>query len=114
MAIQPLLQQYVLNPVGLIAISSIIPVIIFYLTRPEPERKVMPSMEFFKEDERRSKLRNALKKLQNNILLLINILTIILLSLGIAGLYLQEQGEERTVINRFQCRGITQKQFQLF
>ena len=98
MAIQSLLQQYVLNPVGLIAISGIIPIIIFYLRRPEPERKVMPSMEFFQEDERRSKLRNALKKLQNNILLLINILAIMLLALGIAGLYLQEQGEERTVI----------------
>jgi len=98
MAIQQILRQYVLNPVGLIAVLGILPVIIFYLTRPEPERKVMPSMEFFQQDERKGRLRNALRKLQNNILLLINLVFILLLSLGIAGFYLQQQGDERTVI----------------
>lgn len=98
MAIQQLLQQYFLNPVGLLGILGLLPLIIFYLTRPEPERKVMPSMEFFQEDERRSKLRDALRKLQNNIVLVLNVLSILLLSLGIAGLYLQIQGQDETVI----------------
>ena len=98
MAIQQILQNIFLNPLGLLGILGLLPLAIFYLTRPEPERKVMPSMEFFQQDERRSRLQNALTKLQNNIILLINILSILLLAVGIAGLYLESQGAERTVI----------------
>lgn len=98
MAIQQILQNLFLNPLGLLGILGLLPLIIFYLTRPEPERKVMPSMEFFQQDERRSRLQNALRKIQNNVILLLNILSILLLSIGIAGLYLQSQGSEKTVI----------------
>jgi hypothetical protein len=98
MAIQQILQNIFLNPLGLLGILGLLPLIVFYLTRPEPERKVMPSMEFFQQDERRSRLQNAFRKLQNNIILLLNILSIIVLSIGVAGLYLESQGAESSVI----------------
>ncbi|MFP4038174.1 MAG: vWA domain-containing protein [Candidatus Nanohaloarchaea archaeon] len=98
MPVQQILQNFFLNPLGLAALTATVPIIIFYLTRPEPEKKVMPSMEFFQQDERKSRLKNALRKLQNNLLLLTNLFFILLLSLGAAGLYLQNHGEQESVI----------------
>lgn len=98
MPIQQILSSYLLNPLGLLALLGIIPIIILYLTRPEPEKKVMPSMQFFQQKERQSKLQKALKMLKTNLILLINILVIGFIALGLAGLYLEGAGSEETVI----------------
>lgn len=93
-----ILSEYFLNPVGLIALAALIPLIIFYLTRPKPERKVMPSMKFFNKEKNRSRIQNALRKLRSNLLLLINILALILMSSAVAGLYLQGSTEGKSVV----------------
>ena len=93
-----LLQNFFLNPIGLLALLGVIPVIIFYLTRPEPDRKVMPSMEFFSEDEKDSMLQSAIKKLKSNLILLINIFMIVLMASAIASFYLQGSGQEESVV----------------
>lgn len=92
------LQDFFLNPLGFIALLSLIPLIIFYLTRPEPERKIMPSMEFFAEEERESMLQNAIKTLKSNLILLINIFAILLMTSAVAGLYLEGSGQESSVV----------------
>lgn len=93
-----LIQNFFLNPSGLLALLGIIPIIIFYLTRPEPDRKVMPSMKFFSEDEKDSMLQSAIKKLKSNLILLINIFMIVLMASAIAGMYLEGSGQEQSVV----------------
>ncbi len=93
-----LFQNFFLNPIGFLALLAIIPLIIFYLTRPEPERKIMPSMEFFAEEERESMLQNAIKTLKSNLILLINIFAVILMTSAIAGLYFEGSGQENSVV----------------
>ena len=93
-----LLQNFFLNPIGLLALLGVIPVIIFYLTRPEPDRKVMPSMEFFSENEKDSMLQSAIKKLKSNLILLINIFMIVLMASAIASMYLQGSGQDQSVV----------------
>ena len=92
------LQGFFLNPLGLLALFALIPLLIFYLTRPEPERKVMPSMEFFSEDQEDSMLQNAIKKLSSNLILLINIFALILMTAAVAGLYFEGSGQEKSVV----------------
>jgi hypothetical protein len=93
-----ILPEYFLNPIGLIALAALIPLIIFYLTRPKPKRKVMPSMKFFNKEKNRSRIQNALRKLRSNLLLIINILALVLMSSAIAGLYLQGSTEGKSVV----------------
>ena len=92
------LQNFFLNPIGFTALLSLIPLIIFYLTRPEPDRKVMPSMEFFSQEEKESMLQSAIKTLKSNLILLINILAILMMTSAVAGLYLQGSGQESSVV----------------
>ncbi|MFO7794402.1 MAG: BatA and WFA domain-containing protein [Candidatus Nanohaloarchaea archaeon] len=97
-SITSFLQNFFLNPLGFTALLALIPLIIFYLTRPEPERKVMPSMEFFSQEERESMLQNAIKTLKSNLILLINIFAIILMTSAVAGLYMEGSGQESSVV----------------
>ncbi len=97
-SITALLQNLFLNPLGIVALLSLIPLIIFYLTRPEPERRVMPSMEFFAEEEKESMLQNAIKFLKSNLILLINIFAVVLMTSAVAGLYLEGSGQESSVV----------------
>lgn len=98
MAIEQILSSYLLNPIGLLALAGIIPIIIFYLTRPEPEKKVIPSMQFFQEKEEQTQLQKALNMIKSNIILILNILAITLFALGLAGLYAEGTGTDQTVI----------------
>ena len=92
------LQNFFLNPIGFTALLSLIPLIIFYLTRPEPDRKVMPSMEFFSQEEKESMLQSAVKTLKSNLILLINILAILMMTSAVAGFFLQGYGQESSVV----------------
>lgn len=89
--LQPAIQQlsnYLLNPLGLAALLALIPLIIFYLMRPSPEEKVMPSMKFFQQDRKSGRLRKALRILQRNFMLLLHILMIAALAAAIANPYI--------------------------
>ena len=93
-----ILSQYFLNPLGLLALTGVLVVVILYLTRPKPEKKIMPSMKFFQEKEKNSKLRKAFRNLKSNIILLLNILIVSVASMALAGFYLEGPGADNTVI----------------
>ncbi len=73
--LQPL-QQWFLNPIGALALLAFIPLLLFYLMKPEPDERVMPSMTFFMEEERSGRIQQALRTLQRNLVLLLHILFI--------------------------------------
>ncbi|MDY6768979.1 MAG: BatA domain-containing protein, partial [Candidatus Nanohaloarchaea archaeon] len=85
--VSPFLQQYFLTPIGLIALLALIPLILFYLMRPDPEERMMPSMQFFMEEERSGRMQNAIRMLQRNLVLLLHVLFIGLLAAALAGPY---------------------------
>ncbi|MFB6181156.1 MAG: BatA domain-containing protein [Candidatus Nanohalobium sp.] len=79
--------NYFLNPVGLAALAALVPLITFYLIKPEPEEKVMPSMQFFMEEEEKGKIQQALRRIKKNLMLLLHLLMILLFTAAIAQLY---------------------------
>lgn len=89
----PFLSQYFLNPIGLLGLLGLLPLIAFYFFRPEPEERVMPSMAFFMEDEKKGKLDRAIEKLMKNLLLILHILMIMGIAAALAQLYVP--GESR-------------------
>ncbi|MFB6180976.1 MAG: BatA and WFA domain-containing protein [Candidatus Nanohalobium sp.] len=94
-----ILSNYFLNPAGLAALTALIPLIIFYLMRPSPQEKIMPSMKFFQEDKKPGKLQKALKVLQRNFMLILHILVVVMLALAIANPYINaEKSPEKSVI----------------
>jgi hypothetical protein len=88
------LQQNLVNPVGLLAALALIPLIIFYLIRPKPEKEIMPSMTFFNKEEKDGKARNALKLLQRNKMLLLHILFVLIATAAIANPLIDGLGTE--------------------
>ncbi|PSH00696.1 MAG: hypothetical protein BRC30_02185 [Nanohaloarchaea archaeon SW_7_46_7] len=100
--LEPVIQQlsnFFLNPLGLAALLGLLPLVIFYLVRPSPEEKVMPSMKFFQKDKKSGKLQKALKVLQRNMMLLLHVIMIAGLAAAIANLYIMgEQRPENAVI----------------
>lgn len=79
-----LASQHFLNPIGLLALLGLIPLIIFYLIKPKPEEHVMPSMMFFMKDRSKGKVSQAIKTLMRNLLLLLHILFVVGLAAAIA------------------------------
>ena len=89
------------NPLGLLALASIIPLIILYLLRPKTIDLNIPSLLFIlKREEQRSKLSLLFRRLIRDPLFLIQLLVLILLSLAIAGPYIIDEkvSGEHTVI----------------
>lgn len=82
-----------LNPIGLLGLLGLVPLIVFYLMKPEPEERIMPSMAFFMSKEKSGKMEQALSKLMKNLLLLFHILMIIGFTAALAQLYFM--GESR-------------------
>jgi hypothetical protein len=78
------LQQNFVSPIGLTALLALIPLIIFYLVKPKPQKEVMPSMAFFTEEQKSGKIKSALERLRRNRMLLLHIFLISLLGLAIA------------------------------
>jgi len=79
-----LVSQHFLNPVGLLALLGLIPLIIFYLIKPKPEEQIMPSMMFFMKHQSKGKVSQAFRTLMRNLLLLLHILLIVGLAAAIA------------------------------
>lgn len=78
------LEQYFLNPYGLLALLGLIPLLAFYFFKPEPEERVMPSMQFFTEDQDSGSISRVFDRLMKNILLILHILAILGLAAAIA------------------------------
>jgi hypothetical protein len=80
------------NPLALVALSSVIPLIILYLLRPRTIDLKIPSLIFFvKREQQRNKLSLLLRKLIRDPLFFIQLLVLILLSLAMAGPFMLEE-----------------------
>ena len=80
------------NPLGLLALASIIPLIILYLLRPRTMDVNVPSLLFFlKRQQQRNKLSRLLQKIIRDPMFLIQLLILILLSTAIAAPYILEE-----------------------
>lgn len=80
-----ILTSYFSNPIWLLGLLGLIPLIIFYLIKPEPEEKVMPSMVFFMEKKEGGMIENALRKLRQNFFLLFHIILLTGFTVAMAG-----------------------------
>lgn len=80
------------NPLALIALLSVIPLIIIYMLRPRPKVFAIPSLMFVLKLEReRKRVYASLTKIVQDPLFLIQLLMLILLSIGAAGYYYTSQ-----------------------
>ncbi|AAM30070.1 vWA domain-containing protein [Methanosarcina mazei] len=76
------------NPLALAALLSVIPLIIIYMLRPKPAVLSIPSLMFvLKLDRERKRVYASLTKVVRDPLFLIQLLMLILLSIGAAGYY---------------------------
>lgn len=102
MQIQSILQQasnYFLEPWALVLLAGIVPLVIFYLVKPKPEEVMLPSLRFFAEDRKNTRIRSALRLLRRNAFLLLHMLIITGLALAAAQPYMDAEVEaEKTVL----------------
>ena len=82
--IPEVVQQNFVGPLGLTALLSLIPLIIFYLVKPKPVTEVMPSMAFLQENKNKGRIRNALNKLKMNKLFFLHFLFVLVAAAAIA------------------------------
>jgi len=73
-----------LNILGLLGLLSLIPLIILYLIRPKPDVLKVPSLMFFMQKTRSSKIQSLFKYFERELLFLIQLLVLLLLSLSLA------------------------------
>ncbi|MDY6761656.1 MAG: BatA and WFA domain-containing protein [Candidatus Nanohaloarchaea archaeon] len=99
MSFHAAVDSFFLTPAGLLALLALLPLLAIYLMRPEPEERVMPSMQFFMEEKRSGRMRKALRTLQRNLVLLLHILFIAVLAGALAGPYITgEEAAEHAVV----------------
>jgi Mg-chelatase subunit ChlD len=80
------------NPLALVALLSVIPLIIIYMLRPKPKVLSIPSLMFVLKLEReRKRVYASLTKIVQDPLFLIQLLMLILLSIAAAGYYYTSQ-----------------------
>lgn len=93
------LQSYFLNPRNLAALASVLVLVALYLLKPKPEKKVMPSVMFFREDENPGKLKQGLRKILRNKFLFLHLLIFTLLAVSLADPYTTQRTttEEATI-----------------
>ncbi|MBI2653796.1 BatA domain-containing protein [Candidatus Woesearchaeota archaeon] len=75
------------RPIGLWALIGVIIFIILYLRRPKPQDKIIPSLMFIMQDNKRSKQYAFFQKLMTNLLFLLQLLSILGLALVAAAPY---------------------------
>lgn len=91
--------DYFLQPLGLAALASVIPLIILYFLKPKPSIVELPTMRFLFEDERDDQRSAVLEALQRDWLLLVQLLILVMMSLAVAAPYIAV-AEERVVDER--------------
>lgn len=97
--IQDTVNTLFLQPAGLLALSALIPLIIFYLVRKKPEEQIMPSMMFFFQDKKSGKAYMALKTLLRNLMLIFHVLLIAGFAAALAHPFLEAPSHtEETVV----------------
>ena len=89
MQIQSILHQlgnYFLEPWALALMTALIPLLIFYMVKPKPEEMMLPSLRFFMEQQKNSKVRSAIRLIRRNMFLLLHILLVMGLAIAAATL----------------------------
>ncbi|MBI2652221.1 BatA domain-containing protein [Candidatus Woesearchaeota archaeon] len=89
------------RPIGLLALIAVAVFIILYLRRPKPQEKVIPSLMFIMQDNKRSKQYSFFQKLLTNLLFLLQLFSILGLSLVAAAPFIKLKYDvtlENTVI----------------
>ncbi len=79
-----MLENFLLNPIGLAAIAGLIPLIIVYLVRPKPNQEIIPSLMFLLKKQGESLTSSFLRRLIYNLLLFLQIFIIVLIGLTLA------------------------------
>lgn len=94
----PVLSNYFLNPAGLLALTALIPLIIFYLIKKDPEREVMPSFMFFADRQDPDSTTQAFRKIARNLILLFHIIMVFAFASAIANPYLDSGGQPENAV----------------
>lgn len=81
--------DYFLNPSGLYALFSLVPLLLLYLVKPRPQEKKIPSLMFFLKDIGRENSLAFFRRLYQDWLFVLQLLTLILISAAIAKPYLE-------------------------
>ncbi|MBI4144389.1 VWA domain-containing protein [Candidatus Woesearchaeota archaeon] len=76
-------------PIGLLALSSIIPLIILYLIRPRPKQLGIPSLMFFIKTAGTTKITSFFRNITRDWLFLIQLGTLLMLSFAVAKPFLE-------------------------
>lgn len=95
------LQAGLLAPIGLLALLVVLPLVVLYLIRPDPQRVDLPTLRFLREDRGTDATNPLLERLRRNLLLLLQIIVVVLLALSLATPYVtvpREETVEETVI----------------
>jgi len=95
------LGQYFLNPMGLFALLALVPFILYYLIRPKPKDKVIPSLMFLIKKERRFSDKSFFRRFMRNLLFLIQLLLLTFIAVSAALPYITmnyDYSAENTVI----------------
>src|SRR3989344_1452719 len=69
------------RPLGLWALIAVAAFILLYLRRPKPQDKIIPSLMFMIQENKRSKQYSFLQKLMTNLLFFLQLLSILGLAL---------------------------------
>lgn len=96
MTLPETLSSVFLRPLGLAALVALLPVIVLYLLKPDPETVSFPAVEFLLGNRQESRRHPAFRRLQRNILLLVQLLAIAVVAVSLAAPYVPVS-ETRTV-----------------
>src|SRR3989344_219900 len=77
------------RPFGLWALAAVAVFLILYLRRPKPQDKIIPSLMFIMQDNKKSKQFSFFQKLMTNLLFLLQLLIILGLALVAAAPYVK-------------------------
>ena len=77
------------RPIGLLALIAVAVFVILYLRRPKPQDKIIPSLMFIMQDNKRSRQYSFLQKLMTNLLFLLQLLSILGLAAVAAAPYMK-------------------------
>jgi hypothetical protein len=95
------LSDFLLSPLGLLALASVIPVVLLYLIRPDPVEVDLPTLRFLIEQTRQDTTNPLLEQLRRNLLLFLQIAVLVLLAVSLASPYVtvsEESTVEETVL----------------
>lgn len=95
------LSDIFLSPLGLLALGSILPLLALYLLKPDPDTVEIPTLRFLDQATERNRTSPIFRRLQRELLLVIQLLVLILLALALAAPYVMVSAEttvEETVL----------------